>query len=305
MKTLLNFASKALLWSALGAVPAVSAATRTFDFEPPIYDNSNVPSNGHNPVATQDGWVINDPGQGWDSSYPSGYLSFLADWDSQIAPRSTAGALGGVFDSPFKRSIDLSHPLGADPIANNSGGSSFKANFAILENVDPNYPGKDTFGWKFFDDNNDIVLSIDFVPSTTPGTLEVFWSDDGNLNNSVSGSWLLYYDRSYTLDLSFSNPTAGADLGFSFNILGASDVILPGEPNTTTDPITGALLGDGTASWGGFAATWNVTALDPSEAGSNFMVFDNLRVDSVPEPGVACLMALSVAGLALRRRVLL
>lgn len=273
----------------LASMSVASAAVYSATFEPPAFVDDDVYdplSDGHEPVAGQDGWYINDNSVDADAASPTGYLHFLVSWDSGFGPESTAAGFGGYMSYPAQEtSVRLGRGFNGGAVASGSLYSTFAVDFAVI--LDDPSLGPDSFGWQFLDDTNNVFFSLDFIPRVGEDALDVVWSD--GVNTTVTGS-TIGYDSSYQLSVKLTEN--GSDLDFELILQGQNAINL-----------AGSLSGAAGVQWGGFEAKWDITDADPANAGYNYLVFDNLTVASaVPEPGAAMLLLAGAAGFWRRRR---
>jgi hypothetical protein len=221
------------------------------------YDNTQA-------VAGQNGWSINDS---------TADLSFFVTYNF-----TDAAAVGGYYDAPALPDVRLSHGVSL-PLVQTSLG----ADFAIVPST-LSFPGRDTFGWSFYNGSGSNLLTIMLEPDTSnPVLLNATWSTGaGGMSSTGLG---VEYNGPYSFHVEFSN-AGGGNAAFTATLVGANSVswsgTLPGMANETL---------------ASFGENWRKGT---GAAGDNYMLMDNVFV--VPEPSSIFILAGSVAVPLLARR---
>lgn len=230
-------------------------------------------------IAGKDGWTINDPDYNVTDTRGLSYSNFL---------NSSLGAqVGGYYAVPVANSsIYLSH---AATVGLQS--SSFDVDFAIQASNEAN-PGRDAFGFSFRGASNENLLTISFVPYTSPtyplddayqvrytvGALGTVNAQDGN-----GDPMFMFHNGFYSLELDFT--PNGANPTFSATLTGSN-------PQT----FSGTATGLGASSIARVGAEWNLVG----DGGNNGLIFDNISL--VPEPSSSLLICLAGLGFVSRRK---
>lgn len=285
-QTLLS--SACLCWLALGA-PANGAVYST-DFD--SFTDGN--------IAGQDGWAVN--ATTLDSFKPGEIIpSFgYAPWGSKSA---TIGYSTGL--SVPKVFVSRTYPGGATtPLVPSGGGpnTTFRTLFYLVDSISTasnNPPApvtdavRDKFGFRLEDPAGNNLFSFTLEPDTQEALPEndlafhyMSWSTGTNAPVVVfPGPPRLATEEGkfYDLVVTFA-AAAGNDVAFTATVGGSS----------FTGTIPNA-AGAGIATFGAFWETSN-----PTNPGSNYMLFDNLSV--VPEPSTALLGLLGASFALVRRR---
>lgn len=258
-----------LALTALIAAPAAIGQALLAGFDSPEYNTDNMAGD----VAGQNGWIIDDA---------TVDLSFFVVWGYFGSEAGNHGAaVGAYLDSPAEPRVELS---------NTYGGSLVNSLTTLKFSVEPSttdFPGADAFGWTYRDGESASLLTISLEPNPTfSDRLEVVWYDGANVRNSTG--YDLFYGSAY--DLSVAIAGSGADASFSAIITGADAL-----------PFTGSLPGVAGATLNSFGAS---ISRDPAavEYGDNYLVFDNVSIEVIPEPASALLAGLGLLWAAGRRR---
>jgi hypothetical protein len=237
----------------------------------------------------QNGWSTNSPSPQVGSVLGLG----VAPWGSR------SGSIG--FTSPVSTSpLYVSHGAAA-PIVGPTN-ASFSSLFQVIDSDsgqgDPVFPGngasvRDTFGFRLENSSGANLFSFILTPfsqSPTPELNTAFntfsWSSDsvsGGTPTLVLPGVAAQEGFAYTFNVAFSD-AGGGNVGFTADVNGSS--------------FNGTLNGLSAETIGKFGAFWNVSNI--TDAGSNFMVFDNVSL--VPEPSSALLGILGASCVFLRRR---
>ena len=233
-------------------------------FEAPAYNHST-------DLAGQQSWSINDP---------TTTISYFSFWNG-----SWAGYLGGFYNAPTVAGVNLSQTYSAPVV-----GTVFDVDFRIVGSS-ASFPNRDSFGWTFKTGSGDLVRFA-FEPTTVNlDRLEIVWYDNLNVRHTIlPTSQDLFLDGDYHLKVSFN--ASGADSAFTAILSGTNSVSW-----------SGTLPGTVGATLASFGADYDVYgAVPPSSAGDNFMVFDGVSLQSVPEPAGAVLALSACLALVSRRR---
>ena len=199
-------------------------------------------------LAGQESWSIDDPTEN---------LSFFVRLNG-----STAAGLGGYYDTPATGSVGLSHPVGI-PLS----GASFHATTAVIKSTRL-FPGRDSMEWCFLNPQSAKLLTFCFQPAEDdPDLLRITWSTGSGA--PVQTGLAVYYGAPYDIEVKFES-TDGIDAAFVATIKGTKSV-----------QFKGSLAGLASETWGSIEAHFVVKG---TEAGDNFMVFDNIT--AMPPPFV-------------------
>lgn len=253
----------------IAAAPAQGQVlTATFDSPEYVVDNELAD------VAGQNGWAIDDATPDLSFFVLMGYLG--------SAPGNMGAAVGAYLDAPVEPRVELSNTYGGVIVD-----SVTSLKFAVQAST-TEFPGEDSFGWSYRDGSDASLLTISLEPNPAfADRLEVVWYDTANVR--VQTGYDLFYGNSYDLSVSFTG--SGADAIFSASIAGAEVL-----------PFTGSLVGAAGATLTRFGAS---ISRDPAaiDYGDNYLVFDNLSIQPIPEPASALLVVASLlVGVAGRRR---
>lgn len=258
-----------LAFAALVAAPAAEGQALLAGFDSPEYNVDNMAAD----VAGQNGWIIDDA---------TVDLSFFVVWGYLGSAEGNHGAaVGAYLDSPAESRVELS---------NTYGGSLVNSLTTLKFAVEPStteFPGADTFGWTYRDSESASLLTISLEPNPSfSDRLEVVWYDGANVRNTTG--YDLFYGSAYDLSLVIEGD--GADAAFSAVITGADAL-----------PFTGSLPGAAGSTLNSFGAS---ISRDPGavEYGDNYLVFDNVSIEVIPEPASALLAGLGLVVVASRRR---
>jgi hypothetical protein len=254
--------------------PVVTQAAYTTNFE------NAVPGGTQGNFAPQDGWTISDPQE---------FLSFVQTGSAYTAGSGQSVGFGGFFAVPASQtSVSLSRTINETLRY-----SAFSVDFAIINSfVDadplfdgPWYPGDDTFGFSLSDSSGEI-LTIDVAPTGAAG---------GNFRKLV----VLGVDVPVNgLTASDFNTPAWYTLGMTFAANGA-DLDYFGTLANGSITFNGTLAGKANTVVTGLAMNFDIAGADPSLAGSNYLLVDNI---SIPEPTSLMSVLLAVGLLGARRR---
>lgn len=262
LATLASFATLALL-------PSLHSQTLISGFESPEYNTDN----GAADVAGQNGWTIDDTTPDLSFFVVFGYAG--------SDPGNNGAAIGGYLDSPVEPRVELANTYGG-PLVN----SLTTMNFAVQASTN-DFPGSDVFGFTLRNTESAALFSLALEPNPAfSDRLEVVWYDGANVRTSTG--YDLFYGSNYDLALTITG--SGPDAAFSAVINGATPL-----------PFNGLLGGSGGATLGSFGAYVSRDTA-ATEYGDNYLVFDNLNIQPVPEPAVASLALAGLLGLTLRRR---
>ena len=255
--------------AALALPTALYSQTLIAGFESPEYNTDN----GTADVAGQNGWTIDDTTPDLSFFVVFGYAG--------SDPGNNGAAIGGYLDSPVEPRVELANTYGG-PLVN----SMTTLNFAVQPSTN-DFPGADSFGFTLRNTESASLFSLSLEPNQAfTDRLEVVWYDAANTRTSTGFD--LFYGANYDLTLTFTG--SGPDAAFSAIINGASPL-----------PFNGLIGGSGNATLGSFGAYVSRDGA-ATEYGDNYLVFDNLNVQPVPEPAAPTLALAGLLGLALRRR---
>jgi hypothetical protein len=222
-------------------------------------------------IAGTDGWGINDATVG---------LSFLVNWNG-----SKAAALGGLVDSPSASTVGLNHAY-----TDTFGNTSVAFNFTIVDSSDT-YPDRDTFAVSLYNGSGNL-FKILFTPNSQTGTPDSDPNAQWNLSYvagagpTVSLTQGVLEGGTYSLSLLLS--PNGSSTNFNLTVSGG-----------TTANRTGTIAVNPSSATTNFGVLWTPTS-GPSNAGSNYFLFDNLAV--VPEVSSSLLFCFTGLGLVARRK---
>lgn len=260
---------------ALAGLPGFAQSATTLNFPVGTYSPAGTELNG------LDGWTVSDPGADLDSdSIPDGRLGF-----STTLNGSFAGAVGGFYND------SVGGPSSTVLLSRAFGGTvsslSFSTVFAIASSSEA-VPGRDGFGFSFLGAGGANLFTISFIPVASPGSdaFQIGYTigNTSFLAEENGDPLFIYHNGLYDLDMSFSN--AGPDPTFSVTVTG-----------TNARTFSGTATGLGSSYVETFGAAWNVI-----DGGDNFLVFDDVVLDAVPEPGSSILLGSAFGLLMLRRR---
>ncbi len=222
--------------------------------------------------APQDGWIISDPALD---------LSFVQTGSAYGAAGQSIG-LGGFYEVPSGTTVRLSRVV-SETLAT----SVFSVDLAVINRYAADsgnfFPDEDRFGVVLSDAGGEL-FNIDFAPTTSENIWQVFVNGTGLTPNGIMASdyntpiW-------YTLGMTFA--ANGLDLDYT--------VSLPGAGITHT----GSLAGKASTTLTGVGFDFDVLGATGADAGSNYMVVDNV---SIPEPSVTLTGLLALGLFAARRR---
>lgn len=226
-------------------------------------------------IAGVDGWTINDPGFYGSTATVVPRVETTMSYANQLPNDGTslAAELGGYYDYPQDgtlATVVLSH---ATP--NQLQDVAFRVDFLIEPSI-AQYPGRDGFGFSFRDASSNNLIRISLTPATNASndayqvSYTVGNSTPVNAMDVSSNPIYIFENTVHTLSLAVT--PNGADPTFSVKLV--SHDINGNIASTTT--FAGKATGLGSANVDSFAAEWNLIA-----AGSNGLVFDNLRVGEV------------------------
>lgn len=238
--------------------------------------NSAAPNGGAANFAPQGGWTI---------SAPTVDMSFVFPGSAYGAAGNSVG-LGAYYSTPATASIRLSTAV-SEALAT----KVFSIDLALVNRFAADaanfFPENDRFGIVLGDVGGDL-LNIDFsadpldenirqvTVNGTPLVPNGFLASDYN-----TLGW-------YTLSVSFV--PSGANLNYALSMAG-------GLINTT-----GTLTGKAATTLTTIGVDFDVLGAAPANAGSNFLLVDNIKVDVIPEPTVTLSGLLGLSLLAARRR---
>ena len=187
--------------------------------------------------------------------------------------------MGGYYDAPALSDVRLSHPVSL-PLVQTSLG----ADFAIVPST-LSFPGRDSFGWSFYNGSGSNLLTITLEPDiSNPVLFNVTWSTGaGGVSSTGLG---VEYNGPYSFHVEFSNG-GGADAAFTATLIGSNSV-----------SFNGTLPGLANETMASFGENWRKGT---GAAGDNYMLIDNVFV--VPEPSASLVLAGALAmPLLVRRR---
>jgi len=270
----MNYILKSILFASVIALPLSARAAYTTNFSDAV--SGGGVEGGPTNFGTQGGWAISNADAELSFVYPG------------VAPYGQSVALGGYYSTPASVTTKLSHSL-SEP-ALNAGKGYFKADFAII-NSDGS-PGffiaDDIFGFSLSDSSGSLI-AINFAPTIDEAVRSI-------TSVTPSGSTLLVPNgispsgyaspAFYTLTLNFD--ASGADLAYKGSISGLG-----------LSNFSGVIAGKAGTTFTELAINYTVNDLDPVNAGSNFILVDNI---SIPEPTVTLAGLMSLGLLTLRRR---
>ena len=250
--------------------PVVTQAAYTTNFD------GAVSTGGAANFADQDGWTINDTEID---------LSFIQTGSAYTVGSGQSIGLGGLLAYPTTTSVSLSRTINQ-----NLSISAFSVDFAIINSYVPNVDNAfleedDTFGFSFSDAGGEI-LTVDFAPtSLVENNIRkvVVLGVDVPVNGIVASDY--NSPGWYTLGMTFA--ANGADLDYFGTIANGSVTFsgtLAGKANTIATKL---------------AVNFDVADADPTFAGSNYILVDNI---SIPEPTSLMSVLLAVGLLGARRR---
>jgi hypothetical protein len=253
-----------LLVASVAAVSAAQGALYTSTFDAPFVPNAE--------VVGVDGWFSNS----------NTVVTNVGSLNG-----SPALALGG-FNVPQTVNTKLTQSF-----VESVGRVSATFDFALVDSTVDGYD-RDTFGFSFYDTTGSSVFAVKFIPTvqgnagTTVATYEAFYSYNNGANQ--------------TLSISFTDTSL-----FSMSVV-LSGAFTPGNTTTVNHKVTidglernGAGTLNPNTTLDSFGFTFDTfDAVDPTFAGDNFMIVDNLTV--VPEVSSSLLLALSGLGMITRRR---
>lgn len=270
----MNYILKSILFASVIAVPLSARAAYTTNFSDAV--SGGGVEGGPTNFGTQGGWAISNPDAELSFVYPG------------VAPYGQSVALGGYYSTPASVTTKLSHSL-SEP-ALNAGKGYFKADFAII-NSDGSpgfFMADDIFGFSLSDSSGSLI-AINFAPTIDEAIRSI-------TSVTPSGSTLLVPNgispsgyaspAFYTLTLNFD--ASGADLAYKGSISGVG-----------LSNFSGVIAGKAGTTFTELAINYTVNDLDPVNAGSNFILVDNI---SIPEPTVTLAGLMSLGLLTLRRR---
>ncbi|MES2470103.1 MAG: PEP-CTERM sorting domain-containing protein [Verrucomicrobiota bacterium] len=243
---------------------AQSAYVTNFDTAVPTPDSA---AN----FAPQDGWIISDAA--FD-------LSFVQTGSAYGAAGQSIG-LGGFYEVPSGTTVRLSRVV-SEALAT----SVFSVDLAIINRfaAEPGnfFPDEDRFGVVLSDAGGEL-FNIDFASTTGENIWQVFVNGIGLTPNSIMASdyntplW-------YTLGMTFA--ANGLDLEYTVSL---------GEGIN----YSGSLAGKASTTLTGVGFDFDVLGATGADAGSNYMLVDNI---SIPEPSVTLTGLLALGLFAARRR---
>jgi hypothetical protein len=255
---------------ALMLTPVVTQAAYTTNFD------GAVTNGGTANFANQDGWTINDGEID---------LSFIQTGSAYTVGSGQSIGLGGFYAAPGTTSVSLTRT-----ISQNLSISAFSVDFAVINSYVPNVDNAfleedDTFGFSFSDAGGEI-LTVDFAPtSLVENNIRkvVVLGVDVPVNGIVASDY--NSPGWYTLGMTFA--ANGADLDY-FGTLANGSVTF-----------SGTLAGKANTIATKLAVNFDVADADPTFAGSNYILVDNI---SIPEPTSLMSVLLAVGLLGARRR---
>jgi hypothetical protein len=245
---------------------------------------------GNASLSDADGWVTNDPFNPGTNAGQTDFVGILSGYSQTVTDHWAL--LGGATGfSPGQPTIYLSRPVDLS----GSASVSFTTGMAVISSAVPR-PNEDTFGWTFRNNLDVTLFSLLFDPNTAVNgdlAIRIYDSSNVEIAGAGSGSWSMFYNAIYSLDV-------------SVNSLGVVDVNFTDANSITTQVINGASTGIDPGDIAGVAATWILddNTENPTGVygafGSNSLVFDNYSL--VPEPSSALLLGLAAFGFVTRRR---
>lgn len=253
------------IFSVLVATLGVSHAAYTTNFD------SAAPTGGAGNFAPQDGWVISD----------SEIDLSLVIAGSSYGTAGNSVALGGFAAAPNTSSIRLSHA-----ISETLNNATFSGDYALI-NRDASNPGA------FFDDDDQFgfvllsgateLFTLKFSPTITENIREISVNGVNLAPNGIAAS---DYNSPNWYSFSVTFTASGADLLYSGTAAVGS-------------PFSGTIIGGAGLTATSLGIDFNVLGATPADAGSNFLLVDNI---SIPEPSAMMTGLLAVGMLAGARR---
>lgn len=254
-------------------------------------------------LSSQSGWISTDTNQA-DGVEAEQSLFFPGTSGTKV------GILGGYWTdgpsgpliTPSSRTSLLSANVTASPDSSNP-----LLRFRWLQNIsntDQDNGRRDSFGWAVRSGSTSLLslISEPNSPGSSSMTVRGYAGDPvgsflgssftPNVATTARGS-------AYAFEI-LLNPVTWT---WSAKISGSFATDYEAITNWSTIIQNAALGGTQGSTVDGFAAIWTTQDSDPANAGRNVMAFDNIQINSVPEPTTLSLITFgSLALLALRRR---
>ncbi len=255
----------------------------------------------------QQSWTTNDPFNVTDDAGDTSFVGFAAGFTSGSSGAGDQSALfGGTFassgffpDQPVPNLNKSFTPFG-------SGDVTLTIRFSIVESLDASFPEEDTFSFTLFDGSNNELLTLRMNPdNATVSDLRAEWYDDGTLqttggNPAVTQNREFVYRSIHNIQVVLSGNTFDAFIS-DFATANAAETNKQQfvDDGTISNGLTAADFANIQINWE--LADTTLTNNRYEDAGSNYIIMDDVSV--VPEPGSAVLILLAAfVGLLARRR---